>query len=272
MPRVPLLVVDGTNLAWRAACGFPARIKSRSGIDITAAFGFFALLRKTHRELLPGSELVVCFDSEAAPNPRRDAYKEYKNRLGAPDESNRAPFEWFPAIWEGLDALSIQWCETLAYEADDDIATLVAGATARAVGVMSSDHDFLQLVDRRVRLITPRRIYRTGDVVERWSVHPRQWCDFRALTGDPSDGIPGIRGIGPKRAAYVLHRRRALENARLPETWWGRRLEEKYEEALRWRDLLRLRSDQGVDIEPTGRRTRELPIAAHICEVLGLWD
>lgn len=270
MPAVPLLLVDGTGLAWRAACGFPARIRSRSGVDITAVFGFFALLRKTHRELMPHAEIAVCFDSETAPNPRRDAFAGYKARTAG--RRAHPPYEWHDAICAGLDALSIQWCESRAYEADDDIATLTASLGTRRVMVMSADHDFLQLVDRRVRLITPRRIYAVGDVVDRFAVHPRQWCDFRALTGDPSDCIPGVFGIGPKRAAYVLHRSRALEDARIPDTWWGRRLRDEHDEALRWRELIRLRRDQDVAVDPRGARTPELPKAAEICELLGLWS
>ena len=266
-----MLLVDGTSLAWRAACGFPARIRSRSGADITAVFGFFALLRKTHREILPGSEVVVCFDSEAVDNPRRADFIGYKP-LGPAEENDRAPFAWFDAIWAGLDAVGVQWCEARAYEADDDIATLVGTLGGRSAGIMSSDHDFLQLVGRRVRVITPRRTYRVADVLDRYSVHPRQWCDFRALTGDPSDKIPGVWGIGPKRAAYVLGRNRVLETARIPDTWWGRRLREQHDQALRWRELMRLRPNQDVGLEPTGHRTKELPLAARICEVLELWD
>ena len=270
MPAVPLLIVDGTHLAWRAACGFPARIRSRSGTDITAVFGFFALLRKTHRELWPGAEIVVCFDSETAPNPRRDDFVDYKPWTPAP--ATPAPFPWFAAIGDGLDALSVQWCEAVAYEADDDIATLVAALAGRRIGIMSADHDFLQLVDRRVRLITPRRIYGVSDVIDRFAIHPRQWCDYRALTGDPSDNIPGIWGIGAQRAAYVLHRRRVLENARIPDTWWGRRLRDEHAAAVRWRELVRLRVDQDTGVDPTGHRTRELPRAAEVCELLGLWE
>ena len=270
MAAVPLLIVDGTHLAWRAACGFPARIRSRSGTDITAVFGFFALLRKTHSEMLPGSEVVVCFDSETAPNPRRTDYLGYK--LWTPDPRDHTPFEWLPTIGAGLDAASVLWCETRSYEADDDVATLAAAASGRRVGIMSADHDFVQLVDRRVRLITPRRVYSVDDVVDRFAVHPRQWCDYRALTGDPADNVPGIRGIGPKRAAYVLHGRRTLETARIPDTWWGRRLHDEHAAALQWRDLMRLRTDQDVAVEPTGRATRELPKAAAMCEWLSLWD
>lgn len=269
MPGVPLLVVDGTGLAWRSACGFPRRIRSRDGTDITAVFGFFALLRKTHRELAPGSEIVVCFDTETATNPRRAAFPGYKAGKWYPREFT--PFDWLPTIREGLDLLSVTWCEAQRWEADDDIATVVAGTDGRRAAVMSADRDFLQLVARRVRLITPTRVYRVADVVERYSIHPRQWSDFRALTGDPSDNIPGIKGIGLKRAAYVLRGGRALENARVPNTWWGQRLLAEQETALRWRDLIELRSDQDLGLRLLDRATPELPKAAAICEVLRLW-
>jgi DNA polymerase-1 len=233
-------------------------------------FGFFALVRKTHRELAPGSEIVVCFDSETATNPRRSHFPDYK--AGKWYQRELTPFDWLPAIYEGLDRLSVQWCEAQSWEADDDIATLVGGINGRSAAIMSADRDFLQLVSRQVRLITPTRTYRVADVLERYSVHPTQWCDFRALTGDPSDNIPGVRGIGPKRAAYLLHRRRTLETARLPDNWWGRRLRDEYEQALQWRDLIRLQHDQRTGVECLGRPSPELPRAALVCELLDLWD
>lgn len=263
-------MVDGTGLGWRAACGFPRRVRSRGGADITAVFGFFALLRKTHRELAPGSEIVVCFDAEIAPNPRRSHFPNYKQRSAYPREFT--PFDWLPVIFEGLELLSVPWCEAQRWEADDDIATLVSELDGRRGAVMSADRDFLQLVSRGVRLITPTRVYRVADVVERYSIHPGQWCDFRALMGDPSDNIPGIRGIGPKRASYLLRGRRTLETAHVPETWWGRRLVAEYEGALRWRDLIRLHRDQHVRLQPLARPTPELPKAADVCEILRLWE
>ena len=269
MPVVPLLVVDGTGLAWRAACGFPRRVTSRSGIDITAVFGFFALLRKTHRELAAGSEIVVCFDSEHAVNPRLETFPGYKARKDYPRPFT--PYDWLPTICQGLDLLSIAWCAAQTWEADDDIATLAARANNRRVAILSNDRDFLQLVDRRVRLITSTRTYRVGDVIDRYAVHPRQWCDYRALTGDSADDIPGIRGVGPRRAANLFHRHRTLETARIPDTWWGRRMRDELHTALGWRELIRLRTDQTVDIEWLGRRTPELPKAAELGEALRLW-
>lgn len=232
-------------------------------------FGFFPLLRKTHRELVPGSEIIVCFDSETAANPRRSQFPDYKAGKSYPREFT--PFDWLPAIYEGLERLSVLWCEARSWEADDDVATLVGGVEGRRAAIMSADRDFLQLVSRHVRLITPTRTYRVADVVERYSIHPTQWCDFRALTGDPSDNIPGVRGIGPKRAAHLLHRRRKLETARVPENWWGRRVREEYKQVLQWRDLIRLHNDQHVGVNPLGRPTPELPKAALVCELLDLW-
>ena len=271
MPSVPLLLVDGHGLAWRAACGFPCRIRSRSGVDITAVFGFFALLRKTHRERVRGSEILVCFDSETAINPRIASFPEYKAREASAPVREFTPFDWMETIFLGLDLLSIGWCEAHSWEADDHIASVANGVTDRRIGVMSADHDFLQLVDRRIRLVTPLRTYAVRDVLERYSVHPRQWCDYRALTGDNSDNIPGVWGIGPKRAAYVLSGRRTLERARIPQTWWGERLRADLDSAFLWRDLIRLRRTESVEVAPLNRPTPELPRAADVCEALGLW-
>jgi len=107
VPSVPLLLVDGHGLAWRAACGFPSRIRIRSGVDITAVFGFFALLRKTHRERVPGAEILVCFDSETANNPRTALFPGYKARDADARPREFTPFDWLETICVGLDLLSI---------------------------------------------------------------------------------------------------------------------------------------------------------------------
>lgn len=80
-----------------------------------------------------------------------------------------------------------------------------------------------------------------------------------------------MRGIGPKRAAYVLSARRTLERARIPPTWWGERLLADLDSAFHWRDVIRLRRSERVDVMPLNRPTPELPKAADVCDALGLW-
>jgi DNA polymerase-1 len=270
-----LVLVDGQNLLWRAAYGFPARIRTRAGEDVTAPFGFFALLRKGLRDFGHPSECLVVFDGESGWNQRLTAFPDYKaGRRGG----DVAPISWLPAVQSGLTELGIAWQGSVDCEADDVIATLT-GSVRRRVAVMSTDKDFHQLLSRRVsQLNTARgqahRLITALDVAERFRVAPEQWCDYVALLGDPSDGIPGIRGIGRKRAAVLLEGGARLEDlmplGRLVGAH-GRRLDREFDDALRWRTLVRLRTDAGVTVTPTGRPTPELPLAARVLEAQEIW-
>jgi DNA polymerase-1 len=111
-------------------------------------------------------------------------------------------------VKEALTAVGITWIELHDHEADDVIATLTHAATAtgRPVACYSGDRDFLQLLDYpQVSIINPhRRRLAAAEVTSRYRVAPGQWPDYRALTGDPSDNIPGVPGVGPKTAAQLL--------------------------------------------------------------------
>lgn len=273
-PAVPLLLVDG----YRSWFGFPGRIRARSGRDLTGVFGFLALLRKAVREHAPGHEIVVVFDSETGAMARQRVDPAYKAARRVADHAPRASYDDLCAV---LDLAGVRWLEPQDTEADDVIGSLAA-AHDRAVVVLSSDKDFHQLVsDPRVRqLDTRQRVDRrwitAATVRERYGVEAGRWPDLRALTGDPSDGIPGARGIGPKTAAMLLQLSPTLEALRplLAGHRLGvvRQAAQRWDDVLRWRDLITL--DPTVDV-PTGlstaEATPELPPAAELVELAGLW-
>jgi DNA polymerase-1 len=193
----PRLYVDGHNLLHRAAFGFPARITSRSGRDITLVFGFFALIRAGARSLDTPPEVIVVFDGAA---DRRALLPQYKPPVAGDDEV----FADLPRIHEGLDLLGIHWIENNHWGADDVIAALIAAQPAREHLIMSTDKDFYQLLSHRVSVLNTqrradcRRIY-PAEVREKHGVLPHQWCDYRALTGDKSDNIPGSAALGTRQ-------------------------------------------------------------------------
>lgn len=271
----PLVLVDGLNLLWRAAYGFPARIRDSEGEDVTPAFGFFALLRKAIHGLAP-CEAVVVFDGEGSTDARVEMAPAYKaNRAGA-DYSHLA---WLPTIYTGLQTIGLAYEETVTAEADDVIAELVRGAQAtRASVIMSTDRDFYQLIKDRVVIANTMRksgdqIVDAAEVRTRFGVEPWQWCDYMALVGDTSDNIPGVRGIGPKRAAAALAGGCTLEdlNQVVSQAWWGRYLNGVLPEALKARDLIRLAPDVQTSIRLTGRPSQPLPLAAELLRTLGVW-
>lgn len=270
-----LLLVDGHNLLHRAAFGFPARITSRGGRDITCAFGFFALLRAAARSLDEPPQIVVVFDGQNGAAARRTILPSYKPPVAGDDEV----FADLPAIRDGLDLLGIPCIEDDRWEADDVIATLIDQAPGRRRLVMSTDKDFYQLLDRQTFLLNStrradQRIIDAAEVHARHLVHPDQWCDYRALTGDPSDNIPGIRGIGPVTAARTLAGGVHLDDldklGRL-DSRAGALIRHHWETLIAARSLIRLRSDLPVQ-PPTSRTQHELPPAPEIVGRLGLWN
>ncbi|MFI9644367.1 5'-3' exonuclease H3TH domain-containing protein [Micromonospora sp. NPDC051925] len=273
----PLFVVDGHNVMYRAWFGFPARITSRDKIrDLTGVFGFLALVRKAHLLRAPDSEMLVVFDGENATATRTNADPDYKANRADADHS---PIKSLPWIKQALDAVDIRWIELEDHEADDVIASATTHAVGRgrAVVCCSGDRDFYQMLDHpTVSILTPNRAEVAGaDVHRRFGVLPRQWPDYRALTGDPADNIPGIRGVGPKTAAGLLadgwHLDDLKGSPRLRNTR-AAAVTENWERLLVWRDLIRLQ--RNVALPPdllTERMTPPLPLASKILDQIDLW-
>jgi DNA polymerase I len=148
MSGIPLLLIDGHNLLFRACFGTPAQIWSRDEHDrrdLTTEFMFFALLRKGINEELPGwPEVVVVFDGQDGSAHRKEADSGYKANRPAGGESLK-PIRALPSVKAGLDLFAITWIEITDAEADDMIATLAASCRERDVLIASVDQDFYQL-------------------------------------------------------------------------------------------------------------------------------
>lgn len=275
----PLVIVDGHNLLFRAAFGFPVPIKSRSGLDRTATFGFFSIARKAAMEI-GEAEWVVFFDGAQGTSARLAEDANYKAQRVLKDPTI---FDAMPDIKAGLDLLQISWLELATTEADDLISTLVSAEaeSGRQIYIMSMDKDFYQLVNQTTVILNTARkreqwIIRHEDILAQYGVLPTQWCDYRALTGDPSDNIQGITGIGPRTAARLLADGMLLEelvdSGRLSGT-----IEKKvlagWEKVLQNRHLLRMRmiTDPQLSTLTSGAITNWLP-AKDILSKLQLWD
>lgn len=281
---VPLLLVDGHNLLWRAAFGFPAAISSRDKTrDLTAPFGFFALLRVAIREEIPTApEVLVVFDGQHGAVERQDTDANYKaNRVL--DENALKPIRAIPQVQEALTAYGLHWIEIDTAEADDVIATLVAASTRehpdRQVWVMSGDRDFYQLLTEQVRTLNTamhpgKRQIGPAEVRARYGVTPAQWPCFCALKGDTADNIPGVRGIGAVTAARLLAGGLRLEDLPTSDRLTGAKkaaLTNTWSQVLAWRDLIRMRTDLPLPLHPTGLASPTLPRPAEVIEKLGLW-
>ncbi|KAB1108542.1 flap endonuclease [Micromonospora aurantiaca] len=277
----PLLLVDGHNLLWGATFGFPAEIRSRDKTRLlTGVFAFFALLRVAIREdFTDQPEVIVVFDGQYGGSDRKELDPTYKAQRPT-DEAALTPIQFLPDVKRGLDQHRIAWTELDHAEADDVIATLVRTTPPpRPIVIMSRDRDYYQLVTDRVRVLNTKmrpgkRYIGPADVFARHHVTPAQWADFRALTGDPADNIPGIHGIGAKTAAILLADGITLDD--LPstgrlDTGRGRTVREQLDLARKWRDMSRLNRHLNVPIAPTGQQSQLLPPPADVVEKLGLW-
>ena len=275
---IPLVIVDGMNLLWRAAYGFPARIRTRQGVDRTAVFGFFALLRVGLRQVTPAPECVVCFDGEYGADDRKRIDPDYKRNRQAVDKT---PIESLPDILRGLDRIGIRWFFDDHLEADDIVATLVEREAGRHTYIMSTDRDFYQLVNGSVSVLNTRRrpgekVIDPDDIREEFGVEPEQWADYRALTGDSSDNIRGVRGVGPVTARRLLSGGVGLGDLGNLDRLTGRigekiRDMETWDQLIKDRRLIGLRSDLPIPNLCSGAPTPEPPVAAAILEDLALW-
>jgi 5'-3' exonuclease len=273
----PLMAVDGHHLLYRAWWGFSQRrvMSSDGQRDLTGVFGFIALLRKAHLEAAPGHEIIVAFDAEGAAAARQARDPGYKaSRAGA----DHTPVRSLRMVKQCLDTAGIRWAEAAGAEGDDLLATLTAAATAggRTVTCYSGDKDLYQLLSSDVSILTPaRRKVTAAQLPGLHGVTPPQWPDYRALTGDPSDGIPGIRGIGPRTAASLLegglHLEHLQDSPRLSRPRF-REVYARWDELVTWRDLILL--DAQVPLPGgilTGQPTPPLSRAAEILTLASLW-
>lgn len=209
-----IILIDGSNLLYRAFFALPVSIATRSGQVTNAVYGFTSMLLKLLREEKPEG-IAVAFD-RPAPTFRHQAYEEYKaHRVTIPSE---LPSQ-IPLAKEVLHALKIPVFELEGYEADDILSFLATKAEEKGydVLVVTGDRDALQLVSPHVKIMTTRKgitdtfTYDRQKVLERYGIAPEKIPDMLGLKGDPSDNIPGVPGIGEKTASKLIQEFGSLE-------------------------------------------------------------
>lgn len=213
-----LMLLDTASLYFRAFYGVPDKVTAPDGSPINAARGlldFIAKLVSTYRP----THLVACWDDDWRPQWRVDLIPTYKaHRVveeipGGTDveETPDALTAQIPLIRAELETLGIPIIGAAQHEADDVIGTLATLATT-PVDIVTGDRDLFQLVDdaRGIRLIyTGRGMSNLETVTDevitsRYGITAAQYADFATLRGDPSDGLPGVAGVGDKTAATLL--------------------------------------------------------------------
>jgi len=209
--RDKLIIIDGPAVMHRAWHALP-KLTDPKGRVVSAVYGFVSLLLKLLREQKP-QYLVVTLDTKE-PTFRHDIYKEYKaGRVKQPQEF----YDQFSILKDLLKAFGIKVLERPGYEADDLIGS-VATQSSMINLIVTGDLDTLQLINKNTEVyflhkgLSDLQIYNEEAVMNRFGLEPEQLIDFKALRGDPSDNISGIKGIGEKTALALIQKFGSLEN------------------------------------------------------------
>ncbi|GHG67629.1 5'-3' exonuclease [Streptomyces griseocarneus] len=213
-----LMLLDTASLYFRAYFGVPDSVKAPDGTPVNAVRGLLDFITRLVQDHHP-DDLVACMDFDWRPQWRVELIPSYKAHRVA-EETPSGPDEeevpdtlspQVPVIEAVLDAIGIARVGAVGYEADDVIGTL-AGRAAGPVDIVTGDRDLYQLVDDRrgVRVLYPVKGVGTLNAVdeavlrEKYGVDGPGYADLALLRGDPSDGLPGVPGIGEKTAAKLL--------------------------------------------------------------------
>ena len=262
-----LMVIDGNSLINRAFYGI-RMLTTKDGQPTNAVYGFVNILLKLLDEEKPDA-LCVTFDRKA-PTFRHLAYEGYKaQRKGMPDELAAQ----LPVLKDVLAAMNIPRYELDGWEADDLIGTIAARDTAAGweTVIVTGDKDSLQLVtdSTRVKLVSTRMGQTTTKEMtpetfrEAYGFDPVHIVDLKALMGDTSDNIPGVKGIGEKTAMDLIQRYQSVEAIYADvegveaKPAVKKKLAEGEEQARMSHDLATIRCDAPIDFSPEDARRRE---------------
>lgn len=203
-----LIIIDGNALIHRSFHALPPTLRTKKGVLVNAVYGFTSFLLKALNEFHP--EYVVLTLDKKDKTFRHEAYAEYKaTRIKAPDEL----YEQIPLVKQVAEAFNIPIFELSGFEADDLIGTICEKTKDEKnleKIIITGDLDTLQLINARTKVYTMSRglsdsvLYGDEEVRARYSLNPDQIINYKALRGDVSDNIPGVKGIGEKTASDLL--------------------------------------------------------------------
>src|SRR3990170_1789516 len=234
-----LVLIDTLNFFHRAFHAYPPQLTTLQGEPINAVYGFATMLFSLAAELAP-THLAVAYESEKEPTFRALEFPAYKaTRVPLPLEEQVRFDSQLPLLGEFIGAARITSLQAEGFEADDLIGTAVRQVTGELgnqvtrkkdpatqlssnlvteVIVASNDRDLMQLIGPRVRFYLPAvgskqkaKLYTENDFFEEYGFQPPAMVDYKALRGDPSDNIPGVRGIGEKTASELVKKYGTVE-------------------------------------------------------------
>ena len=252
-----LIVIDANSIIHRAFHALPP-LTTKKGVEVGAVYGFLLVFFKAIKDFQPDF-VAACFDFPG-PTFRHEKFKEYKaKRPPAAQEL----YEQIPKVKEVLAAFNVSVFEKEGFEADDIIGTIASKAPQKQVVpeietiILSGDKDTLLLVNKNTKVYSLRKgvkdivLYDEAEVEKKYGLTPKQLLDYKALRGDPSDNIPGVKGIGEKTATDLLSKFGSLEHiyeniSQVPQKLKEKLLEQK-EQALLSRELASINKNVPVE-------------------------
>jgi 5'-3' exonuclease len=207
------LLIDGSSMIFRAFYGVPQTTRAPDGTLVNAVRGFLETLARQITERRP-RHVAVTTDEDWRPDWRVELIPSYKSHRTA-EPVPHALEPQMPVIMASLEAIGVDAVGLADYEAEDIIATLVAKVKP-PVEILSGDRDLFSLIrGNEVSVLYPEKGGPTfvdeAEVERRYKIPGRSYSDFAILRGDPSDGLPGVAGIGDKKAADLVRRYGSIE-------------------------------------------------------------
>jgi len=246
------IIIDAHSVIFRSYFAFIRNpLKNARGETTSGIFGFVNLIQKIKKKL-PTEYMGLAFDAPGE-TFRDKAYKEYKATRPAPPPD--IPFQ-IEKVKEISECMGIPQFEIVGYEADDVLATLAVKLKEHGdVYIATSDKDLLQMVRDNIYVYDAYRdeILDRDNVIAKFGVTPEQVPTYLALVGDSIDNVPGVPGIGPKRAVEIINKYKDFDEALAKDT----RLQAHQESALLSRELIKLKTDVPLEIDLDALRITE---------------
>jgi DNA polymerase-1 len=222
------LIIDGNWLSCRAYF-VPKYLNSKSGFETGGIYRFISMLNRVMKEIKP-THMIVAFDVKGE-NFRKKINSNYKSNRN--NENKEDIYKQNDIIKDILSLIGIKYVGVSGYEADDVIGTYSKMSNANQTYILSGDKDIYQLIDDKTHIVFPEqkmkklKIFTTEDFEKTFTIKVNQYLDFKALNGDKSDNIKGIRGIGVKNSTNLLIEFNNIDNIFLNYEFLTKSIQEK---------------------------------------------
>lgn len=258
MDKDLILTIDGNAIIHRAFHAYPPTLSTKEGVQVNAVYGFTVMLLEALERFDP--KYVICTFDTKKPTFRHKAFKEYKATRKPTDPSL---LEQFPLVEEVVEAFNIPILKRDGFEADDILGSLAQKVKDGVwndveMVILTGDRDLLQLIEGDVKVSLPvgsfknLAIYDTEFTKEKFGYYPNQVVDYKAMVGDASDNIPGVKGIGDKTALGLLERYKTLneifKNLDSEKPRVKKLMEEGVEIARMSGDLATIKTDMDLEL------------------------